>query len=82
MSRLKRETVDVIQIDAEGYDGEILKMIDLARYKPIIVNFEFLCLSKRELEWHAERFVDHGYSIFRDRSDMTAYKPIRSWGID
>jgi FkbM family methyltransferase len=38
--KLQIVRVDLIHIDAEGYDFEIIKSIDLARYRPTILLFE------------------------------------------
>ncbi len=40
--------VNLIQIDAEGYDLEILKMIDFKKIKPQIIRSEYINLSKAE----------------------------------
>ena len=37
--------LDLLQIDAEGYDYEILKSIDFQRIKPRFINFEHALLS-------------------------------------
>src|SRR5215471_4386422 len=37
--------LDLVQIDTEGYDFEILKMLDFGRWLPAIVNYEHINLS-------------------------------------
>lgn len=56
------DRVDVLQIDTEGYDAEILRMFDLARFRPIVVNLEFYCLTIEERVAVFERLDAHGYA--------------------
>lgn len=49
------QKVDVVQVDAEGYDDTIVKLIDLERYEPKLLMYEVLHLSedrRRALELH------------------------------
>lgn len=41
--------VDLLQIDVEGFDCEILRLFDFKAYRPVIVRFEHINLSRREL---------------------------------
>jgi len=40
--------VDLLQIDAEGYDYEILRTIDFARVRPAVINYERVLLQHDE----------------------------------
>ena len=44
------EGLDYLQIDTEGYDVEILKMIDFNIIMPKLIRFECSNLKKSELE--------------------------------
>jgi FkbM family methyltransferase len=82
METLLREAdgreIDVLQIDAEGHDFAILKMIDFARLKPAIISYEHAHMSKAEQDMAAERLAAQGYRPSRDNLDTTAYRPIAS----
>jgi FkbM family methyltransferase len=66
--------VDVFQIDAEGYDAEIVKMIDLARWRPAIVHFEHDHLSPADHESAMRYLADAGYGLYVKRFDTLAYR--------
>lgn len=72
--------VDILQIDAEGYDAEILKMVDFDRLNPSIIQFEHTMLSKAEIEECARMLILRGYKLTRDPLDMIAYRPPASLG--
>lgn len=68
------EHIDMLQIDAEGYDYEILKMVDFNRFSPKVINFESLHLSDSDRKQCEEMLTGMGYHFFRTKSDTTAYK--------
>jgi len=68
--------VDLFQIDAEGYDAEIVRMIDLERWRPAIVHFEHNHLSPADHEQALRRLADAGYKLAVGRFDTLAY---RAW---
>ncbi len=74
------ERVDFLQIDAEGYDYEILKTVDLRRYRPTIINFESHFLSRGDAEECKALLRAHGYEFFDCGSDTTAYRSLRGAG--
>lgn len=66
--------VDFLQIDCEGYDYEIIKMIDFDKICPKIINFEskrFTSQQRAECESMLEK---NGYKIFRHHFDTCAFK--------
>lgn len=66
-------TVDLLQIDTEGFDYEIIKMIDFQSFKPAIINFEQLLLLgsvRQECYAHLGR---QGYKITESGVDAVAY---------
>ena len=71
--------IDLLQIDTEGYDAEILKMIDFSRVKPAIINFEHGIqdgiMSLDTLGRSIKLLHDHGYSALVQHYDVTAYLP-------
>jgi len=68
--------VDLLQIDAEGYDAEILRMFDLGRWRPAIVRFEHLHLSPPDYEDALKLLVDHQYKIGLSANDTIAYRAV------
>jgi hypothetical protein len=60
---LNVERIDLLQIDAEGYDAEIVNTIDLERARPHIICYEHMHLSAEQQEGCIQRLVDHGYRI-------------------
>jgi FkbM family methyltransferase len=77
------ERIDILQIDAEGYDARILKQLDLSVFKPTIINMEWHWLAdseKSEISGHLKR---HGYSMYECHMDMLATAvPIEKLVID
>lgn len=76
--------IDLIHIDAEGYDFEILRQVDLSRYRPAIIMFEHKHLSSEDLAACDRYLESRGYWVkFRDYSDTLAVPRIlprgRQW---
>lgn len=74
LARAPRGTIDLVQIDVEGFDVEILSMIDLARLAPPLVRFEHRHLSRAEYRRAVALLRDAGYRIFPERWDTCAYR--------
>lgn len=68
LEKHKLETLDLIQIDAEGYDWKILSQLDLRTYKPEMILFENKNLKEEEKE-EAINFLQETYHIFSMRQD-------------
>ena len=65
--------IDLLQIDTEGYDGELIKLFPFDLFKPSIIHFESKHLNKEELEIVLEHLLSNGYFIARDKAeDMIA----------
>jgi FkbM family methyltransferase len=73
-------SVDILQIDTEGYDAQIIKMVDFERLNPAVIQFEHANLSKAEIEDCAQLLIGRGYKIGRDALDYIAYRPLASFG--
>jgi FkbM family methyltransferase len=66
------EQIDFFQVDTEGYDYEILKMLNFNKIKPSIIKFESMNLSNEqifELELLLKRF---NFFIFNEKGDTIA----------
>lgn len=65
--------IDLLQIDAEGYDYEIIKTIDFDRIKPAILRFEHEHLTDRDADECLEMLSSNGYRFVAERRDIIAY---------
>lgn len=72
--------VDILQIDTEGFDAEILKMVDFNRLNPALIQFEHTNLSKSDIDHCAALLTTHGYRVAWDSLDMIGYRPLESLG--
>ncbi len=66
--------IDLLQIDAEGYDHEIIKMVDFDRIKPKIIRFEHLNLSAVEKCDCMQTLISHNYRLIVGAYDITAFQ--------
>lgn len=64
--------VDMFQIDVEGYDDNIIRMIDFERYTPFLVNYESDKLGQKKQECE-ELLQRHGYALHHHGLDTLAY---------
>lgn len=62
------QQLDLLQIDAEGYDYEILKTLDFDLLKPNFINYERVLLQEDE-EACREMLLAQGYRLFDWRQD-------------
>jgi FkbM family methyltransferase len=69
------ERVDLLEIDAEGYDLELLRVFDFDRYAPAIVRFEHAHLSRTDWDEAVALLRRHGYRVVREEYDTTGYAP-------
>ena len=67
--------VDLLQIDAEGYDARILAALDFDRWAPAIVNFEHALLPRAEAERCWQRLAGRGYRLHISPPDTLAVLP-------
>lgn len=68
------DRVDMLQVDAEGYDAEILRLFDVGKRAPAIIRFEHKHLS---VSAHADALamlVRAGYRVATCGSDTLAYR--------
>lgn len=60
------DRIDIVQIDTEGYDYEIIKLIDLERFAPRILMFEHIHLPPDDLQECERLLMGHHYEIYND----------------
>src|SRR5262249_28980307 len=53
--------VDLIQIDAEGYDWPIIRSIDLSRIRPRMIRFEYRHMTDADADACIGHLAAHGY---------------------
>lgn len=67
--------IDLLQIDVEGYDHELIRVLDLERFSPSIVRFEHVHLTRAQHEASIEKLIGHDYRVCLEEHDTLAYKP-------
>lgn len=65
--------IDLLQIDVEGFDHEIIRMLDFERFAPSIIRFEHKHLHAEDYEAALRRLIDNGYRIAFEGPDTLAY---------
>jgi FkbM family methyltransferase len=65
--------VDLLQIDAEGFDAEILRLFDIPLRRPAIVHFEHIHLSVEDHEKTVGLLVNQRYRVTASSTDTLAY---------
>lgn len=73
LSKHQFQEVDFLQIDVEGFDYEVIKMVDFKNCKPAIIRFEKLHLSSDDLERCYDLLITNGYKIAIEEQDILAY---------
>lgn len=77
LDSLASETLDLLQIDAEGADGFILSLFPFDRLKPAIIHWEIKNMTRSQQEAALDLLVGYGYSISRSGDeDMLACRNI------
>jgi FkbM family methyltransferase len=66
--------IDVLCVDTEGYDYEILKLIDFKKYSPELVLFESKNLSDPDFVAAKRLLTDAGYNLYWEKGDTLALK--------
>ena len=67
------ERVDLIQIDAEGYDWPIIRSIDFARLRPRILRFEYRHMSHATRMRASPCWRTAGYRFIVDAENIIAH---------
>jgi FkbM family methyltransferase len=66
--------IDLLQIDAEGYDAKLIKEFNVPARKPAIINFEHKLLELDEYEQTLNMLLDLNYRIAVSNTDTLAYR--------
>jgi FkbM family methyltransferase len=70
--------IDFLQIDTEGFDGEILKSIDFTKFESKMIKFENCHLPSGDLVEVKKLLVNNGYYIFDEPNNSIALKNPRA----
>jgi hypothetical protein len=70
-------SLELLQIDAEGFDWEVIKLFPFRRAKPSIVRYEHMHLSAEARRAAASLLRGQGYTLLAEKSDTTAVIPSR-----
>ncbi len=72
------KNVDILQIDAEGYDSQIILNIDFDTFKPAILHFEHGfgddIMTAQDLGDIVKLLNSHNYDIYIEDFDVTAFE--------
>lgn len=66
------DSIDLLQIDVEGYDFEVVKMIDFEKWRPTIIHYEHRHLSMSDRTACEELLAGQGYRLHLSGVDTTA----------
>lgn len=68
------EKIDLIHIDAEGYDFEIIKQIDFNKYFPELIIFEHKHLNAKDTSDCCNLLAAEGYHLIQENGNSIAVK--------
>jgi FkbM family methyltransferase len=68
------QQVDLIQIDAEGYDWTIIRSIDFSRLRPRILRFEYRHMTAADADACLMLLGEHGYRFVIEARDIIAVR--------
>jgi FkbM family methyltransferase len=80
LSKHAVDRVDLLHIDAEGYDGVILRSIDFDRLRPDLILFEHAHMRDAERGACARLLEEHGYTLIAQDLDTLALSTARAGG--
>ncbi|MGM0520096.1 MAG: FkbM family methyltransferase [Campylobacterota bacterium] len=73
-----KHDIDILQIDTEGYDYEILKLVFATGIYPIVINMEYNSSQKELLETlhnYNYSFVEHNGDLLATKKDIIKLSP-------
>ncbi len=65
--------IDLMQIDAEGYDWPIIRSIDFSTVRPRILRFEYRHMSPNDADACLTLLASHGYRFVVESRDIIAH---------
>jgi FkbM family methyltransferase len=73
-SKFGDQRINIVAIDTEGYDFEIIKMLDITKINPDIILYEDENLKQEAAKECMKYLCDNGYKITTIRKDVIAIK--------
>ena len=73
-SRNDVASIDLVQMDTEGYDFEVIKLIDLDRFRPKLLMFEHLHLAPPDYQACLRLLRTSGYEDISDTMDTVCLR--------
>lgn len=64
--------INYFQVDTEGFDYEVIKMLDFNQIRPDIIKYEYVNLKEEEQKVLKNLLKTNGYSVFNEFSDTIA----------
>ncbi len=61
--------IDYFQVDTEGFDFEVIKMVDFTKFSPKIIKYEFVNLNETEQKQLRALLKGQGYYLFNEFGD-------------
>ncbi len=61
--------IDLLQIDTEGFDFEILNMVDYKIIKPLLIKYEYVNLDEASQIKSIEILNEYGYAVYIENED-------------
>ena len=76
-------SVDLLQIDTEGFDLEVIKMFDFNTLKPALIQYEHILLSIDDKLETQNIIISFGYYLIEKKNDTIAIRKdiLTSWFI-
>jgi hypothetical protein len=74
VERAGSDRLDLLQMDAEGYDAKLVQSIDFRRFAPAILRYEHKHLTRNAQRECIELLLDHGYQVAVEADDTLAYR--------
>jgi len=67
-------SVDLLQIDTEGFDSEVIKMFDFTSLQPALIQYEHVHISKKERLDTQSSISAYGYYLIEKKNDTIAIR--------
>lgn len=81
LPELASGAIDVLVIDTEGFDFALLRALDLAAVRPIVVEFESKAFTNPQHDEIQRKFEAHGYRVFDANAGGEAQHWMSSWQV-
>jgi len=71
------EDAKLMQVDTEGYDAEIIRMLDFDGFRPLLIKYEHKNVSPEARKEASELLRRNGYRIAEEKGDTVAWQGLR-----